>query len=450
MDSETLASLRVAFHFLPAQDDPGSNNYWRHMRLAEFIVRNLDAIVRKWETFAAMQLPAAADMDSLELRDHAEEILRAIAKDVETYQSRAAEMEKSLGQTPAVVGAPDTAAQTHAILRAKSGFDINQLAAEYRALRASVLRLWTDAYPTVDGQLDQAMRFHEAIDQALAESIGHFHQQVEQARNLLLGVLGHDLRSPLHSIQMTAQHLTQLNAGKEVSEAAARLIRGGARMQALLDDLRDYNRGRIGMGIRIKLTSVDAARAISDELDLLRAAYPTRQLDLEVTGETRGMWDGMRLRQVFTNLIENALKYGREDAPIEVVVTGDGAQLVLEVRNEGPAIERSELTRIFDPLRRSVARDATADSADSLGLGLYIARQVVEGHGGQITARSEQGTTVFAVRLPQRLEPKAGSREAQATSVMPSVNLRPRREPSSVPSEQAPEAAQARRPPSAN
>src|SRR5689334_19037474 len=167
------------------------------MRLAHFITQNLEAIVRKWEAFASIQLPAAADMDSLSLRDHAEEILRAIAADLETYQSREAQLPKSLGQKPSIVGAPNTAAQTHAILRAKSGFDINQLAAEYRALRASVLRLWTDAHPQVADKFEQVMRFNEAIDEALAESVGHFHVQVEQARNLLLGVLGHDLRSPL-------------------------------------------------------------------------------------------------------------------------------------------------------------------------------------------------------------------------------------------------------------
>jgi signal transduction histidine kinase len=371
------------------------------MRLADFILRNLDAIVQKWETFAGMQVPAAIDMDSLALRDHAEQILRAIAKDMETYQSREAQVTKSLGQKPAIVGAPETAAQTHAILRAKSGFDINQLAAEYRALRASVLRLWTDSYPTADDQLAQLIRFNEAIDEALAESIGFFHVQVEQARNLLLGVLGHDLRSPLHSILMTAQHLTQLNVGNEVSQAASRLIRGGARMQALLDDLRDYNRTKFGMGIKMRPTSLDAAVVITDELDLLRAAHPTRQIDLKVSGDTSGVWDGLRLRQVLTNLIENAIKYGRGDTAVQVTVTGDGSQLVLEVRNEGATIEASELSGIFDPLRRSMAGRETPDSANSLGLGLYIAREIVAEHGGKITARSEQETTVFNVLLPR-------------------------------------------------
>ena len=194
------------------------------MRLPEFILRNIEAILVQWESFASDQLPAAANMGSLALRDHAEPILRAIAKDLATYQSREAQTAKSLGRKLSFVGAPETAAETHAVLRARSGFNINQLAAEYRALRASVLRLWTDAYPPsrVD-QFDEATRFNEAIDEALAESISFFSVQVDQARDLLLGMLGHDLRSPLQSIQMTAAYLAALNAGAQVSDAAARL-----------------------------------------------------------------------------------------------------------------------------------------------------------------------------------------------------------------------------------
>jgi signal transduction histidine kinase len=300
-----------------------------------------------------------------------------------------------------MLGAPETGAQTHAVLRAKSGFDINQLAAEYRALRASVLRLWTDAHPDAPDLLDQLMRFNEAIDQALAESIGFFHTQVEQARNLLVGVLGHDLRSPLHSIQVTAEYLRHLNVGNDVSEAAARLIRGGARMQALLDDLRDYNRTKFGLGINIRPTALDAAQTVAEELDLYRGAYPTRKFELEVAGDTHGMWDAMRLRQVVSNLLENAIKYGREEAPVRIRLTGGGSQLVLELTNEGEPIEPSELQSIFDPLRRGM-RNERPDSVNSLGLGLYIARQIVEGHGGDITARSDQSRTVFTVRLPQR------------------------------------------------
>ena len=124
-------------------------------------------------------------------------------------------------------------------------------AAEYRALRASVLCMWLDACEPDPSHLEDMIRFNEAIDQALAESVKVFNEQVEQARNLLLGMLGHDIRSPLQSVQVTAAYLAQLNAGTEVSKASSVLISSGASIQALVDDLVDFNRTNIGLGINI-------------------------------------------------------------------------------------------------------------------------------------------------------------------------------------------------------
>ena len=148
------------------------------MRLAEFIADNMESILTEWEVFAASLFPAGADMTSLALRDHAPHILEAVVKDITTAQTREAQAEKSKGRAPRVLGSPETAAQTHAVLRAQTGFDINQLVAEYRALRASVLRLWIDACPLDEASGKEIVRFNEAIDQAIAESVGDFHAQV--------------------------------------------------------------------------------------------------------------------------------------------------------------------------------------------------------------------------------------------------------------------------------
>ena len=372
------------------------------MRLDDFIVREMEPILAQWEAFAGTLLPAAASMKPLGLRDHAEQILRAVATDLSTFQTRDAQSEKSMGRAPKLVDAHETAAQTHALLRARSGFDINQLAAEYRALRASVLRLWMDDCQPEPPDLDDIIRFNEAIDQALAESVGFFSAQVDQARNLLLGMLGHDMRSPLQTIQMTAQYLAHLNAGAHVSGAASRLINSGARMQALLNDLLDFNRTKLGLGINIVPTQVDLANLASDELDLLRAAHPGRRIDLEVVGDSRGIRDGNRLQQLLGNLVLNAIKYGASDTPIRVVVTGDAADVRFEVKNKGEAVERLILEGLFDPLRRGPKHEDQHDADGSLGLGLYIAREIAKAHGGDIDARSDTTETVFAVHLPRR------------------------------------------------
>jgi signal transduction histidine kinase len=375
------------------------------MRLAEFILTDMETILAEWEMFAATQLPAAVSMTSLALRDHARQILEAVAKDLQTTQTKQAQADKSKGKAHQLLEAPETAAQTHAVLRAQSGFNINQLVAEYRALRASVLRLWMDAHPTVDTRLEDVVRFNEAIDQAIAESVGFFSTQVEQARNLFLGILGHDMRSPLNTILMTATYLAAMNAGANISEAASRLIRSGASMKALLDDLVDFNRAQLGLGIKMTLADTDLSALFEDEVDQLRGSHPGRLIELEVSGDTRGFWDGPRLQQLLRNLVSNGIKYGAADGAIRVVLTGGEADVLCEVTNSGPAIERSVLERIFLPLERGLDRSDSRNGDDEgLGLGLYIVREIARAHGGEVAVRSGEAETVFTVRLPHRSE----------------------------------------------
>jgi signal transduction histidine kinase len=375
------------------------------MRLAEFIRLEMEAILAEWETFAAAQLPAAGGMTALALRDHAPDILEAVANDLTTPQTPAQQSEKSRGLAPRLEGATDTAAQTHAVLRARGGFDINQLVAEYRALRASVLRLWLDARPLDQTAVEDIIRFNEAIDQAVAESVGHFHGQVDRARNLLLGMLGHDMRNPLSTILATASYLAALNAGDQVSTAAGRLIRSGASMQTLLDDLLDFNRTRFGLGIRIVPSDVDLAVPVADELEQFRGAHADRRIDLAVTGDCRGRWDPLRLQQALRNLVANAIKYATPDTHVRVALRGDEAGVRLAVTNSGPPIDPSIRGAMFDPLKQGVARGGREDRG-SLGLGLFIVAEIVRAHGGEVEVHSAGGETTFALRLP-RLEPGA-------------------------------------------
>lgn len=231
------------------------------MRLADFIDSRLDEILADWEAFAATRLPTASRMDALALRDHAPQILHAISADLRTPQTAAEQQRKSHGLAPIVAGAASTAAEVHGTLRAKVGFSIIQLVSEYRALRASVLRLWATASGSSElaSAAEDVMRFNEAIDQAIAESVNFYSQEVDRGRHLFLGILGHELRSPLNAIQMTAKFLTEIRSDEVVSKAAQRLTHSGARMQALLDDLLDYNRATLYLGLEITPDSIDLA-----------------------------------------------------------------------------------------------------------------------------------------------------------------------------------------------
>lgn len=171
------------------------------MRLADFIVQNIEPILQQWEDFAKTMTPAADGMDTAALRDHAEQMLLTIAADLRTAQTHAARISKSHGEAPDSLSR--TAAETHADTRQVSGFTIGQMIAEYRALRTSVLVLWMPPKGvTKDQEISDIIRFNEAIDQALAESVVTYTQAVDAARNVFLGILGHDLRSPLGAISV--------------------------------------------------------------------------------------------------------------------------------------------------------------------------------------------------------------------------------------------------------
>lgn len=374
------------------------------MRLAEFITDNIELILTEWEAFAASALPAAANMNSLALRDHAPHILEAVVRDITTAQTREAQAEKSKGRAPRVLGSPATAAQTHAVLRAQSGFDINQLVAEYRALRASVLRLWIDASPLDEASGKEIVRFNEAIDQAIAESVGDFHAQVERSRNLFLGMLGHDMRTPLNAIVATASLLTALNAGEQVSAAAGRLIRSGTSMRVLLDDLVDFNRTRLGVGIKVAPADIDLAAELGAEVEQLRSVHPDRRIEFAVTGDTVGHWDGGRLKQVLRNLVSNAIVHGSPDTPVRVTLVSEETEIRLKVTNEGPMIDPSAQSQLFDPLTRGLTQTRGHEHNDGLGLGLFIVRELVLAHGGRVEVRSDraEGETTFTVSLPRQ------------------------------------------------
>lgn len=358
------------------------------MRLSSFLNAFIEQILMEWESFAETLVPAATGMTSLALRDHARQILEAIAMDLQTDQTEHERSEKSKGKAVPAPSAPETAAQTHALLRAKEGFDINQLIAEYRALRASVLRMYFDAGPNSEFLLDDVVRFNEAIDQAITESVTFFDAQMQTARNLLLGMLGHDMRSPLSSIVMTAKYLAAINAGEKISEAAGRLIRSGEAIQHLLDDLVDFSRNQLGLGMTIAPTDADLSLLAIDEVQRLRAAYPNRRIELEISGDTKGRWDGRRLQQLIRNLVCNALVHGANEAPVTLTVAGLQREVVCEVANTGPAIDDATIRRIFRPLERAANKASHPEADIGLGLGLYIVDHIAKAHGGEVTVRS--------------------------------------------------------------
>jgi hypothetical protein len=228
------------------------------VRLSGFILQHMDAILADWDAFARTLGPAAADMSPRALRDHARPILTAIAADMALPETPREQLEKSQGRQPMEVG---SAAGTHGTLRHVSGFSLLQLTAEYRALRATVLRLWLPKVEHFDEDVSRDMvRFNETIDQALAESVLTYSEQGTRTRDTFLAILGHDLRSPLATVSMGGAVLAREYApDTAVGAIALRLLRSAASMTTMVNDLLEYSRTQLGGAIPIESAVQDMA-----------------------------------------------------------------------------------------------------------------------------------------------------------------------------------------------
>jgi signal transduction histidine kinase len=377
------------------------------MRLSHFITQHVDDILAEWDLFAGTQGPAADAMSKRALRDHAKEILHAIALDIESGQDSEQQQQKSQGEAPQGPGR-ESAASIHGALRQASDFSLLQLSAEFRALRATVLRLWL---PTVThmsaGTTQEMVRFNEAIDQCLAESILTFTDRADHARELFLAILGHDLRAPLAGMVLAGEFLEDPALQPDrVAEVGGRVRRSAELMNSMVRDLLGYCQTQLGSGIPIARTTADLGEVCSAAASDANATHPGSRFVVNAHGDLSGSFDPVRMHQLFTNLSVNAAQYGTLDQPIIIDASGSPDGITIEVTNQGPVIPEESLKEIFKPLVQLTATDESDfRPRTSLGLGLYVAREIAVAHGGSLEVRSNQkdGTT-FAVRLPRTAE----------------------------------------------
>jgi signal transduction histidine kinase len=371
------------------------------MRLAAFIRANSKQIIAEWENFARTLVPAAEGMSPLSLRNHIHYILAFIADDIDSAQDEAEQLRKSRGGKPK--DSMDSVAETHAALRQAGGFDLDQMVSEYRALRASVTKLWMlQAQQPVAENLTDLIRFNEAIDQTLTESISYYSKKVDHSRNLFLGVLSHDLRNPIGAMLMSAQLTGRIGSLSERQKMLiSQVVTSAGRASDILDQLLDLTRARLGSGLRVIREPMDMAFVCRQLLDEMRTLHPHRIFTLDVAGDMQGDWDRPRISQVLSSLLGNAVQYGFKDLPVGVAINGQANEISLSVHNEGVPISPDAIPGLFDPLIRGAADD-NEYSNSNLGLGLYITKEIISAHGGtvQVTSSEKDGTT-FTARFPR-------------------------------------------------
>ena len=374
------------------------------MRLATFILECEERILQEFEDFARTHTEAGEVMDIAALRDHASAILRAIALDIGQPQTKAEQTEKSMGDAPAAPAtAAPTAAEQHGADRAGSGFSLQEMFAEYRALRASVPRLWVEKCSALAADdLEDLMRFNEAIDQALAESITRFSTGLGESKDMFIAILGHDLRTPLGAVLTAAGFLAdEGNLTGANATMVSRIQSSGRRMESLVEDLLVFTRSRLGRGIPVELARTDLGEILRETVAEMSAHYPAVDFRVESVGDVVAEVDAGRITQALSNLIGNARQHGAPESPITVRAEGRAGTVVISVHNEGSVIDTEDQRVIFEPFKRNIAQKRVHDGG-SLGLGLYIAQQIALAHGGtiEVSSTATDGTT-FSLHLPR-------------------------------------------------
>lgn len=417
------------------------------MRLSAFIMSHMESILQDWEDFARSLGDVTYAMDSTALRDHAELMLRAIAADIEIAQTTAEQEAKSQGRAPTRPARfPVTAATSHGSMRAAEGFSLEQMVAEYRALRASVLRLWSRKEPQAllePDAYEQQIRFNEAVDQALADSIKAYARALDQIvvsraryRMSTLGTLaaglGHDMANVLLPMRACLHGLAHENLPEGAAPLVDALDRSVEHLAGLCKGLRALTLDPEGPADAYETTTLHEwwASAISP----FTWALP-RGVRLHAEGMNDPSLPPVRvpahvLMQAVFNIVQNAAQaLGKRNAASPAGAPQSGNIWIaarrtpdavhLTIRDDGPGMDANTLARCTDAFYTTKAKD------QGTGLGLYLARSVTERHGGRLVAESALGAgTTFTLVLP--VAPTAAATDPGSPPPPTITTVRPR------------------------
>jgi len=274
------------------------------------------------------------------------------------------------------------------------------------------LKMFAETFTKMARSLQESTAERERLlrevqaERARLEVLAREAQEAARIREDLVAVVSHDLRNPISAISMSASVMLKRDGLQDwQAKGLSRIYSAADRAIRLIRDLLDSTQARVG-GIQVEPRPLDfheLARHVVEEVQL---AHPERHIHFQPAGDAHGAWDADRMAQVITNLVGNAVQHSPADTPVRVHSRGADGEVLLEIHNEGPPIPAEVLPTLFEPFQKG--RSTRGSAPGSLGLGLFISRQLVEAHGGAIEVRSEQGAgTTFTVRLPRVAAPGA-------------------------------------------
>ncbi len=351
-----------------------------HSAAAEYIRAHQVVISRRWEEAVRGDLEALARMPRGVLVDHFPEILEALSQWIE---GRSEDAEVTFAS---LTGG-------HAIQRLGFGVELVVVCIEYAWLRQVLL----EELLAVDLPASELIRLNQGLDRAIQFAIRRYTEHRDQIRNRFIGILGHDLRTPLNSASMAATMLLQSETLEASDRKRALIItRATERMNRLVNAVLDFAHGHLGGGIPVKPEDCDMREVCSYAVAEAESAHPDRTIQLELEGDLRGAIDRDRALQALGNLLSNAIAHGQDPIVLRAEEGPNRQSVVTSVANGGARIPAPVLQSMFDPLAH-----LTAPKEGHLGLGLFIVSQIATAHGGTIEVDSTDERTVFTIRWPR-------------------------------------------------
>ncbi len=368
------------------------------MKLHAFIEQNLEQILQESQVLARTVLPAVKSLPDSTFRALSRELLEII---VHGLQKSAERMQVAAQDAAKVASTAD-----HGARRQQAGFDLGQVFGEFQIMRSRILALWRDSGDPGSSQevLDQVDSFNKVVDDALYDVVQNYVRNVSASRDMFLAVLAHDLRSPLHGIAMANSVLSRELPETVRIETATRAMRATKMMDSLITDCLEFTRSRLGGAIPIERLVCDLGQACEEALELVKVSEPHRQFLQQISGNMHHYADYARVRQVLANLLNNAVQHGELGTPIVLTARGEKAAITISVTNTGKPIPLEAAKVIFEPLVQVplTTSDVSQRPKTSLGLGLFIAREIIRSHEGTVSVQSSaEGKTVFTIRLPR-------------------------------------------------
>jgi signal transduction histidine kinase len=333
--------------------------------------------------------------DAAPVRAHASQLLDSIATGMEMHAA-------AVSSEPSASAADSTSpAQVHAKLQVEAAYTVEEVAAEFGALRYCTMQQWQSSAPAAWGLgPDPMIAFHGALDDAMGDCVRVVCAHAKASTERFIGVLAHDIRNPLATVSMCVQHL--LARGQIEPDPARRLLNSAHRISGIVEQVADYTRAQALRDMPLRRKEGDLRSHLIKVVEEAQALYPQRDIQFESQGRFQGQWDEVRVGQLLSNLLGNAIQHGDSHGPVRIMLReteqpAGGAEIA--VYNSGPGIPAAERATLFEPLSRGVR--AADGAVDGLGLGLFICREIVHSHGGtlQLESSDEAGTR-FVATLP--------------------------------------------------